>query len=259
VTVRDTAWPAGTPCWVDLMVPDAAKAKAFYGALFGWEFRDQGPESGNYNLCFVDGRQAAGLGQSDPEEGIPAVWTTYLATEDVTATLAAATAAGGKVIAEPMEVMTQGTMALLADPTGAVFGLWQAAEHTGAQIANVPGSFTWNENLSRDFPAAKEFYGAVFGYGFDDMSADGFTYAVLTVGGEPVGGIGELPDGVPVEVPANWSTYFQVADVDATVGTIRELGGTVLSEPQDTAWGRMSQVLDNQGAPFIVITPPQPS
>jgi hypothetical protein len=237
------------------MVPDRKKAMDFYGALFGWDLAEGPEETGFYTIATLDGRMVVGLMQCMPgQEAAPSVWTTYLAVSDLDKTTAAATEAGGQVMAPPMDVMTQGRMAVLTDPAGAVFGLWQAGDHKGMQVANVPGAVTWNEGMSRDFSAAKAFYGKVFGYGFDDMSAPGFSYAVLTVGGQPVGGLGELGEDIPAEVPAHWGLYFAVADTDATVAKVAELGGTVTIPAFDSPQGRMAAVTDNQGAAFRVIT-----
>jgi hypothetical protein len=212
---------------VDLGVGDIAKAKAFYSGLFGWDVQDGPPEAGGYRMCLLGGRLAAGIGpQMGPAE-MPPAWTTYLATQDANETSQAIKAAGGQVLAEPFDVMDVGRMAVAVDPGGAVFGIWQARTHTGAQVANEPGALAWNENMSRDFEGNKAFYHAVFGYDFGDLSSEGFNYATLDLAGRPVGGIGELDANFPPEVPASWSAYFGVTDADAAVARAAELGGSV--------------------------------
>src|SRR6185437_7808906 len=132
MTERDTAWPVGTPCWVDLMTPDLDAARLFYEQLFGWHLTDLGPDAGGYLMAGVGGKQVAGLGpQQEGQAGHPAVWTTYLATDDAAATCEAISKAGGQVFLPAMDVMGSGVMAVAADPTGAVFGLWEAKTHTG--------------------------------------------------------------------------------------------------------------------------------
>ena len=112
------------------------------------------------------------------------------------ATAAKIKSAGGQLVMEPMDVMDAGRMLVAADITGATFGVWQGRNHTGAQVANVPGAFTWSEHMSRDFEGAKAFYAAVFGYEYGDMSSDGFSYATLLINGQQVvGGIGAYPGG----------------------------------------------------------------
>lgn len=255
MTVRDTPWPEGTPCWVDLMAPDPRMAMDFYGALLAWDFTDTGDEAGNYLMCTVGGREVAGIGGTQPgQESTPAAWTTYLATEDVDKTAAAISAEGGQLLVEPMDVMSAGRMAVAADPTGAVFGVWQAGDTLGVELVDTSSALIWNECMTRDFAAAKDFYGKVFGYGFDDMSGDGFTYATLKVGDRVAAGLGELPSDAPAEVPAHWMAYFGVTDTDAAVARVNELGGSVLRPPRDSPYGRMSAVADNQGAAFSLIS-----
>lgn len=254
MAVRDTPYPDGTPCWVDLMVPDPRMAMDFYGALFGWDFADQGDAAGNYLLCSVDGRIVAGMGGSSPDREAPSVWTTYLATSDVDATAARITEAGGQLLMAPMDVMAEGRMVTASDPTGAVFGLWQAGNTAGVQLTGVPSALVWNECMTRDFEAAKEFYRRVFGYTVQDMEDEEFDYATLLVGDRIVGGVGGLPSEVPAEVPPHWMSYFGVTDTDATVARAAALGGTVVSPPTDSPYGRMAAIADNQGVALSVIT-----
>jgi len=252
MVTRDTAWPAGTPCWVDLGVDDIAQAKAFYGGLFGWDIQDGPPEAGGYAMCLLNGRPAAGIGPKMGPAEAPPTWTTYLASDDADDTAARIKAAGGMVLMEPFDVMDAGRMAVAADPGGAVFGVWQGRMHTGIGVANEPGSLTWNENMSRNFDGNKAFYHAVFGYTFGDLSTEGFRYATLDLGGRPVGGIGELGPDFPAEVQPNWAAYFAVADTDAAAGRVGELGGIVVRPAWDTPYGRMAVLSDGQGAMFSV-------
>jgi uncharacterized protein len=254
MVTRDTAWPGGTPCWVDLGVDDIAKASEFYAGLFGWEVRPGPPEAGGYAMCLKNGRPVAGIGPKQGPPGAPAVWTTYIATGDADETAATVRKAGGQVIVEPLDVMDVGRMSIAADPAGAVFGIWQARAHTGAGLANEPGALCWNENLSRDFEGNKTFYGEVFGYGYGDIGDAGFRYATLKLAGTEVGGIGELDSSFPAEIPAHWSVCFAVADTDAATEKIMESGGIVARPPWDTPYGRMSVVADNQGAGFSLIS-----
>ena len=252
MVTRNAPWPAGTPCWVDLGVDDVDRGAAFYSAVFGWRVDEGPPEAGGYRMCTKNGLVVAGLGaKQSPDQ--PSVWTTYLATEDADETVRKINAAGGKVLVEAIDVMNVGRMAIAADTDGAVFGIWQSRAHTGMQLANEPGSVTWNENMSRDFDGNKAFYQAVFGYDYDDMSGGGFTYATFKVGGESRGGLGELGKDTPMNVPANWTTYFSVADTDATVAKASELGGNVLSPAEDTEFGRMAILTDDQGSIFAVV------
>lgn len=255
MVTRDTAWLPGTPCWVDLSVSDVDQAVTFYGELLGWDVDiNPEPEFGGHGNFKLDGRDVAGVGPAQ-QPGQPPAWLTFLATDDLDRTAGKITDAGGSVLPPgKLPIGEFGTMIVATDPSGAVFGMWQAGTSIGAQVANVPGAMAWNENLSRDFEGNKKFYTEVFGYSYGDMSGEGFNYATLDLNGAPVGGIGELPPDTPAEAPPNWLTYFGVADTDAAVEKLRELGGSVLAPPFDTSAGRIAIVTDNQGAPFGVVS-----
>jgi uncharacterized protein len=254
VVTRDTAWPEGTPCWVDLGVGDIPQAISFYRAAFGWDVQQGGPETGGYAMALLDGRPVAGIGPKMGPPDTPTVWTVYLASADADATAAKVKGAGGQLLMDPMDVMDVGRMAVAADITGAAFGIWQARAHSGVGLANAPGALTWNEHFSGDFEGAKAFYAAVFGYEYGDMSSDGFTYATLLLDGHEVGGIGAYPAGTPDGTPAAWATYFGTADTDASVTAVTKNGGSVLRPASDSPYGRTATVTDNQGAAFSLIS-----
>ncbi len=165
-----TSYSEGVPCWVDAAATDVESAKQFYTALFGWDYLDAGPDSGGYWLATLRGKQVAGIGPTQSPEDRSA-WTTYLWTDDAAAAAKLIADAGGSVLAEPMDVSDHGRMSIAADPSGAVFGLWQGTSHRGAGLANEHGAFTWNELPTPDTAAAREFYTAVFGYSYHPVKA----------------------------------------------------------------------------------------
>jgi uncharacterized protein len=258
MTERDTAWPAGTPCWIDLMTTDLEAAKQFYGSLFGWQLTEGPPETGGYVLAEIGGRPVAGLGAMQDGMVHPPVWTTYLATDDAAATAEQITAAGGRVLAPPMDVMDLGVMAVAQDPTGGTFGIWQSKSHTGIRLANEAGALTWNELMTHDYERAKDFYATVFGYTYTAIGGDNFDYSTIELGGNTVGGLGGLPAEVPAEVPAHWRVYFAVDDADAAAQTATASGGSVVRPPEDMAYGRHADLADPQGGQLSIIKPATP-
>jgi uncharacterized protein len=251
-----TSYAPGTPCWVDLGSPDLDAAIEFYGGLFGWDVpeTENAEQTGGYRQAMLHGKPVAGM-YPLTQEGQPPAWTTYVSVADAGVVVGKVRDAGGTVITEPMEVLDLGTMAVFADPTGAVFGVWQPGTFEGAGVVNEPGSLTWNELNTRDVAGAEEFYGAVFDWTFEteDMGAAG-SYTTISLGGSPVGGIlNQRERGVPEEVPPYWAVYFAVEDTDATVGKAKELGGSVMVEPTDISAGRFSVLGDPHGAMFVVI------
>lgn len=258
---RYTSYAAGTPCWIDLMSPDVDASVAFYTALFGWEAEDQFDDEGNrvYTMLRKDGLDVAGLGGQMPGmEGAPPVWNSYIAVDDVAATAERVQAAGGKVLAPPMQVMGAGEMAVFSDPTQAVFSVWKAGEHAGCGVCNEPDTYSWNELLTRDIDRATAFYSEVFGWDYDaqDMGPMG-TYHVIK-GGESggLGGLMAMPPQMPDMVPVHWAVYFSVEDLDAKLARVGELGGQTVQEPmQIPGVGTFATAHDPQGGSFMMLQP----
>jgi predicted enzyme related to lactoylglutathione lyase len=265
----------GVPCWVDTSQPDPDAAKDFYGELFGWEMEnvmDPGDE-GKYYIGRIRGLDAAAVG-SIPEGAPPmAMWNTYIWVDSADETASKAKDAGGSVLMETFDVGDSGRMAVLADPEGAAFCVWQANQHKGARIVNEHGSLNFNGLNTRDAAAAKEFYGSVFGWGTMDVGGGaemwtlpgygdhletitpGVREAVTEAGGpegfeDVVASINPIGHDQP-DTPAHWSVTFGVDDADAIAAKATELGGKVIAPPMDLPWVRMTVLADPAGATFI--------
>ncbi|MFF5183554.1 VOC family protein [Streptomyces sp. NPDC000345] len=259
-----TRFVDGAPNWIDLGTPDIEGATSFYGALFGWSFRSAGPEAGGYGFLQLDGRTVAGGMQNPPEQGPPS-WTVYFRTPDADATVKAAEQAHGRVLFAPMDVMGKGTMAILADSAGVLFGLWQPGLTKGVDVAGDPGSLCWVELYTPDIAAAAAFYHATLGLETSAVPFPGGTYTCVNPAGAGedamFGGVVPLADD-PVEARsgAYWLPYFEVTDVDAVVAEAERRGGTVRMPATDVEGvGRMARLADPYGARFAVIrsAPPQ--
>ncbi|WP_327069423.1 VOC family protein [Kitasatospora sp. NBC_01250] len=254
--VVSTPYPPGTPCWVDLMAPDLQAAIDFYRDLFGWQ-GERGPdEFGGYAVLTLNGKPVAGIGPAVSMDGNPpppTVWTTYLATADADATASRVTANGGKLLFPVMDVGTVGRMFPAVDPTGAVFGVWQAVDFGGAEIVNEPGAVIWNELNTPDVKGAAAFYKAALDIEFAPMP-EMPEYNGLLVEGKTVGGaqgLGSFPPGTP----PHWATYFAVDDADSVVDAAVRAGATLLAPATDTPVGRIAGLKDPQGGAFNVIKP----
>jgi len=132
-----TSYAPGIPCWVDLGSPDLDASVDFYKALFGWEVpaSENVEQTGGYRRATKNGTDVAGM-MPLMQEGQPPAWSSYVSVADADATAAAVKEAGGSVLAEPMDVMELGRMAVFADPTGAVFGIWQPGTFHGAGLVS---------------------------------------------------------------------------------------------------------------------------
>jgi predicted enzyme related to lactoylglutathione lyase len=249
-----TEYAPGTPSWVDLASPDPDASARFYGGLFGWDAAETGPveETGGYRMLQRDGRNIAGLGPTQGE-GQPAMWTTYVRTGDAEATAAKVREAGGRVMMEPFDVLGAGRMAVFVDPGGAFISVWQPQRHHGADLVNEPGAFCWNELATRDVDAAKRFYGAVFGWDAETNAYGETSYTEWKLGGRSIGGMIQMNEQWPEDVPPHWMVYFATDDVDAATRRVEELGGKVSVPPTDTPAGRFTVVNDPHGAVFSII------
>src|SRR4051794_13545441 len=252
-----TSYVPGTPCWVDLGTPDIEAAVGFYGGLFGWSVPEgeNSEQTGGYRQAMLRDKPVAGV-MPLMQEGQPPVWSTYVSVTDADATAAKVREAGGMVMAEPMDVLDLGRMAVFTDTTGAVFGVWQPGSFVGAEVVNEAGAVVWNELNTRDTEAAKAFYGAVFGWSFDEREFETGAYTSLKVGDDAVGGMIDISDRVPEEVPAHWLAYFATDDADATIAKAKGSGGDVVFGPEEISEvGRIAVLKDPFGAVFALITP----
>ena len=234
------AYEPGVPCWVDTLPPDLDAALSFYGELFGWEFVGPGP--GEYHVARVRGRDVAGVGPQ-PAGGAPPVpaWNTYVAVGSADDAAARATGAGGTVLMAPFDVLPAGRMAVIADPDGAAFCLWEARDREGAQLVNEPGAWTMSVLNSRDPERAKAFYGELFGWTTETFTMPGGEISMWRLPGY-VGGEPEQPVSREVvatmmqadaSTPPHWSADFWIADLDGAVARMPGLGGKVIQEPYD--------------------------
>lgn len=247
----------GTFCWEELVTSDSQAAKNFYTQLFGWTYVDNPIGPGMvYTIFKLDGKDAAASYELMPDQkaqGVPPNWTSYVAVTSADETVEKAKAAGGTILQEPFEVATHGRMAVIQDPAGAVFALWEPKEHKGAGIYNVPGSFCWNELMTTDAKKAGDFYSTVFDWKRDVQNFGPLEYTMFTNGDRPAGGMLQItPEMGPI--PSNWLVYFAVDDCDAKVKQATDLGATVIKPAEDIPGiGRFAILTDPQGAALALI------
>ncbi|MFI0235080.1 VOC family protein [Streptomyces sp. NPDC016845] len=246
----------GTPCWVSLMVHDMAATQEFYGALFGWEFRPGPQQLGPYARALLDGREVAGIGELPPDRHLPIAWTPYLASDDVDGTAASVRQCGGTVGVGPLDAGEAGRMAIGSDPSGAVFGIWQAAEHLGMTVTGVPGAVAWNELVTRDTSSVSKFYQSVFGYTEEAVVSADFDCLTLLVEGRPVASVQGVGHALPRHRGSHWMTYFEVSNVDEAVERVADLGGHTVTAARNGSLGRVARVADPEGAEFALVTSP---
>jgi hypothetical protein len=248
-----TSYTAGTFSWADVNTTDQEGAKAFYSGLFGWEADDLPVGDGaSYSMMRLDGRSMAAISPQQPQQrdaGVPPAWNSYVTVDSADAAAEKAGQLGATVHAPPFDVMDAGRMAVIQDPQGAFFMVWEARENIGAQFVNAPGALAWNELLSPDVDASARFYGDLFGWTTDPFEGSPQRYEVVKNGDRGNGGIRELGDWPG---PPAWLVYFGIDDIDAGLGRVEELGGKKLAGPIDIGIAKVAVVQDPQGAVFAL-------
>jgi len=261
-------YPAGVPCWVETLQPDPRAALEFYGSLLGWEFSEPGPMPaglpGEYFVAQVEGREVAGIGALPALGGPPTPsWNTYVRVDNTDAAVDRATNAGGSLLIGPLDASEEGRFAVLGDPAGAPFCVWEARDRAGAELVNEPGSWVMSSLHTPDPVGASAFYGAVFEWQSEAMApgAPVTLFRLPDYAGEPgqpiprdVVGVMTSTGGDPAAptVPTHWNVNLRVDDTDVVAAHVAELGGTVLMAPMDTPGFRNAVLLDPSGAAFSV-------
>jgi len=245
----------GTFSWVELATRDGAAAKRFYTSLFGWGVDEMPVGDGTtYTMLTKNGKRVGALYQmSAQQQGVPPHWNSYVTVASADDSAAQAKKLGGNVMLEPFDVLDAGRMAVLSDPTGAVFSLWQPKRHIGADLVNEPGAFCWNELYTTDPNKAADFYMGLFGWTKDARHMDYGEYVIFNRGGRQMCGMMQIPkEWRPV--PPHWLVYFSVDDCDASVAKATSLGAKAMMPPMDIEnVGRFAMLTDPEGAGFAVI------
>jgi uncharacterized protein len=248
-----TKYAPGTFSWTDLTTTDQEGAKAFYAGLFGWEADDRPVGDGiYYSMQQIGGKDVAAISpqpQQQRDAGVPPLWNSYITVDSADDAASKAGELGGGVHAPPFDVMDVGRMAVIADPQGAFFMVWEPKTTIGAQLVNAPGALCWNELYTSDLDAAKTFYGGLFGWEWNAFEHSPEPYFVIMNQGHGNGGVRGLAQP---GLPSNWLVYFAVEDIDQSVSKAGELGGSTMLEPTDIGIAKIAIVRDPQGAFFAL-------
>jgi uncharacterized protein len=244
---KRTGYTPGTFSWVDLAASNASAAKSFYSALFGWETEDNDAGHGAiYTMCRIDGDAVCGLYEMSADmraAGVPPRWTSYVTVADADAATARARELGGGAVQDPFDVMDLGRMAVLEDPQGAVFAVWQPSTRIGAERVNDVGCLCMNELATTDMKGARAFYEGLFGWTTQtvDTGPDGPPLVMAFNAGTPNAGF-FAADGAP----PHWRPNFTVESIESAVERVRELGGKELVEPMDISHGDIALMADRR-------------
>jgi uncharacterized protein len=252
-----TQYTPGTFSWTDLATTDPGAAKTFYAGLFGWQAEDVPvPGGGYYSMQHLDGKTVAAISpqpEAQRDAGVPPVWNSYITVARADDAAARAGELGGTVHAPAFDVMDVGRMAVIQDPQGAFFMVWEPKSSIGAELVNVPGALCWNELAAADIDSAPGFYEQLFGWRTEEFEGSPMRYLTIKNGDATNGGMREKQ----AEEPPNWLVYFAVEDIDAGIAKAGELGGSTLNGPVEiTAGARIAILRDPQGAVFALYSGP---
>jgi len=247
----------GSFCWVELGTTNSAAAKAFYNGLFGWQSHDEPVGPGRvYTLLRIGGKDLGAMYEMDQSMRamrIPPHWLQYVAVASADQSAAQIKNLGGALLKGPFDVPGAGRMAVVQDPTGAVFALWQANPHIGAHIMGELNTLCWSELATNDKSKALGFYTSLFGWSTKTNPEDPEQYTEISNGPRTMGGVMEMNKEWG-NVPSHWVPYFMVANCDASVATAKKSGGSINVPPTDIPKvGRFAAIADPQGAAFAII------
>ena len=244
--------------WADMPVLDIEKAQAFYTGLLNVDTSSTPMGPGMvYVVLNKAGKSCCALYPVTEEQlqqrGGRSWWLSYFTVEDADATAARAKELGGAVMAGPFDVFDAGRLAIIQDPAGAMFAVWQPKQGIGAEVFGEPGALAWNELYTNDVAAATAFYGGLFGWQASPAPSPGGGYMVFSLEGQPACGMMAIrKEWGPV--PPNWSIYLAVEDLERSLELVKEMGGKVIYPPMEVEdVGRFSMIRDSMGAYLSVI------
>lgn len=247
-------FPTGRFVWFEYVSKDIKKAQGFFGELFNWKTQVMPtPDGGSYTMISINDQSIGGY--LDTPKGAPehAHWLSHLQVESAASTAAKIKSLGGKVLKDPVKMGELGTYAVVADPQGGVFALWQPGKPEASEYKGIDGAFCWNELITEQPAKAVEFYTQVGGFTHEAMAMPGLTYDILNNDGKGRAGIAkaQMPN-----VPQHWMQYVQVKNADQTTEKAKKLGAKVVIEPTDIPTvGRLAVFIDPQGASIGILQP----
>ena len=247
----------GSFVWCELMTSDMAPAESFYKKTVGWTTVPFAPD-GSYTV--LNNAAGAGVGgvmrlpDSAKQMGAPPHWMMYVGTPNVDQTAERIAQLGGRVLKQPADIPNTGRFAVVQDPFGATFGIFQPPPNRPARGGQPGiGDFSWFELYTPNPDGSWKFYQTLFGWektSAMDMGPEMGVYQMFGRGGGiPNGGIMKPPPGAP----AAWMPYALVPDAKAAAATAQSSGGKIVNGPMEVPGGDwIAQGMDPQGAMFSV-------
>lgn len=242
-------------CWINLLTPEAKRAKAFFARLFGWTYGEMPGVTGGH-LIQVGGRAAGALldlAEATMPPGTPPAIEVMVKVASADVAARKVNSLGGR--AEPaFDVLENGRMAVCRDPDGASFGLWQPRAKEGFEAdSQAHGAPSWFDTLTKDLGRVAKFYAALFGWSAEAQPIPDKSYTLFKLGEVPVAGAMPILPAMGSVAP-HWGTYFAVTDAAEAARRSVEFGATLRVPVADIpGGGRFALLTSPQGVPFRVI------
>ena len=239
--------------WLDLATEDPGSARAFYGAVFGWKFRDVEGAPASYAIAGNASGKVAGIFRHARPAGasVGARWLALVSVPDVQRAAQLVRERGGEVLLAPKTVPGRGTHAVFRDPDGAVFGVLSAEGGDPPDTPVEEGDIFWLDLFAPDPEKAAAFYAALAGYEVDRGEIAGRERTLLATNGIARAGVAQAPVSAG---HAEWLPYILVADVPATLKRVRENGGRVVLQPRiDLLDGQLAVIQDREGGVIGIV------
>lgn len=245
----------GLFAWYDIMAVDETVTNPFYSGLFGWDFSAEPRPNDGYRMVTFEGQ---GLGGSLPwkTESGRSAWMGYIQVTGIAEHVARARELGATIFVESMDIPNVGTFAVLNDPAGAPFYLYEILPEYRAATTGYdrgPGHIIWNELITNDLPAASAFYREIADWELVPTSPDPLAYTVAKVDGAPVAGLFQ-PEAPPEN--AAWIMSINTDDIDVTMEKTIQLGGKVIHAASTVPGvGRTAWIADPTGGVIGLMQP----
>jgi len=240
--------------WADLSAINLEKAKTFYKAVLGWKYHAQG----EYIFAYAGKKTAAGvytMPTKFQDMGMPSFWMSYIHVPDIHQAVARAKEKNGIIEVPPTDFQGQGQVALIRDPSGAGFTVWQGDDLGGKDTQGIHGRMIQNELYVSDANLVIDFYQYVFGWTFTlDDRQNANRYTIHNADQKIIAALEVIPNEIKGKAEF-WAVYFTVKDMETAHINIQKHGGSIITQ-MDSGQDKLSLVSDPSGAVFMLAENP---
>jgi len=248
------SYTPGRFVWHELMTPDVEKSQGFYAELLAWTYQKMPMPGMDYTIALAGGTGIGGIMPLSalPMPGVPPHWLGYVSAEaDAAAT--ATKKAGGHVLQEPFDVPEVGRIAILQDPTGAVWATYRGLKGDDSEPERPGlGTFCWDQLNTTEPAKASAFYASVLGWKTRPFGSGPDLQLFQREGDKDTASLMKAPAGVP----SHWLSYVVVGKLADSRARAVRLGAQVhLEHLAVPGIGSISVIADPTGAAIGLFEP----